>query len=433
MVNGEAIAYSVSSFVCALYVLEFGADKFIDHTAIVAERTGIPQGIIGLLTAGAEWEELAVVVLSIARQRSSLAVGNIVGSCISNILGAFSLGLIFRKDEAPIIFDRSSKVYALLLLLLAIPIAGLSKFGHRGMWTTAGGIAIGVFVVYIASIAWFITRGRMVAPELSDSDSDSESEVGNDEGSFDGPEENHSSTHYAYGSFQESASPTPATAPTNTKFTQRANAPDDAAPNNSLVPLLTPPAVDTEDQSDSAASLDLEEALGARAAATSYRAALDGTYKHSVAYHVVVLVLGFLAILLSSYVLSRAASNLVDEMGISDVLFGVVVLSVATTLPEKFVAVLSGYRGQPGILVANTVGSNIFLLSLCMGILWVSTGGSFDRGSVNAAELGVMLGSTAVLTFTVWCGARWSRWIGGCMVLAYVVFLVLEFTVIRKE
>ena len=37
--------------------------------------------------------ELAVVVISISRHRSSLASGNIVGSTISNILGAFSLGL----------------------------------------------------------------------------------------------------------------------------------------------------------------------------------------------------------------------------------------------------------------------------------------------------------------------------------------------------
>lgn len=58
MVDGEVIAYSVASFICALFVLEFGADKFIDHTTTVAKRTGIPQGLIALLTAGAEWEEV---------------------------------------------------------------------------------------------------------------------------------------------------------------------------------------------------------------------------------------------------------------------------------------------------------------------------------------------------------------------------------------
>ena len=58
MANGDIIAFNVASFICALFVLEFGADKFIDHTAIVARRTGISQALIGLLTAGAEWEEV---------------------------------------------------------------------------------------------------------------------------------------------------------------------------------------------------------------------------------------------------------------------------------------------------------------------------------------------------------------------------------------
>lgn len=116
----------------------------------------------------------------------------------------------------------------------------------------------------------------------------------------------------------------------------------------------------------------------------------------------------------------------------SDVLFAIVVVSIATTLPEKFIAVLSGSRGHAGILVANTVGSNIFLLTLCMGIILVVTAGEFDAGSVNAVEVGVMMGSTVALTLTVWFGARWNRWIGAVMLVAYIAFLVLEFTTIRK-
>ena len=58
MVNGDVVAFNVASFMCALFVLEFGADKFVDHTAVVACRTGISPALIGLLTAGAEWEEV---------------------------------------------------------------------------------------------------------------------------------------------------------------------------------------------------------------------------------------------------------------------------------------------------------------------------------------------------------------------------------------
>jgi Ca2+/Na+ antiporter len=129
---------------------------------------------------------------------------------------------------------------------------------------------------------------------------------------------------------------------------------------------------------------------------------------HSLTYHVALLTLGILSVILSAYVLSYAASTLVSEFGISDVVFGVVILSIATTIPEKFIAVVSGFRGQMGIMVANTVGSNIFLLSLCIGILWVITDGNYNEGSVKPAEIGVMLGSAVVMTLTVWFGAKWG-------------------------
>ncbi|KAK4985335.1 hypothetical protein LTR28_002164, partial [Elasticomyces elasticus] len=152
MVNEDLIAYNVASFICALFVLEFGADKFVDHTAIVACRTGISQALIGLLTAGAEWEVLVVVIASATRDRSSLAVGNIVGSTISNILGAFSLGLLFHSRSNKIVFDRSSKIYSLLLLLLCVFVTLLTFLGTRGTRKIFGGILLALFVIYVASV-----------------------------------------------------------------------------------------------------------------------------------------------------------------------------------------------------------------------------------------------------------------------------------------
>ncbi|KAG4222360.1 hypothetical protein PC116_g29165 [Phytophthora cactorum] len=58
MANGTDIAYDVAAFLSALFLLEFGADKFIDHTVIVARHVGVPESAIALLTAGAEWEEV---------------------------------------------------------------------------------------------------------------------------------------------------------------------------------------------------------------------------------------------------------------------------------------------------------------------------------------------------------------------------------------
>jgi len=67
-------------FLVSLAVLVWGADGFVDNTAIIARRTGVSPLLIGLLTAGAEWEELFVVVSAITQRNPDLAIGNIIGS-----------------------------------------------------------------------------------------------------------------------------------------------------------------------------------------------------------------------------------------------------------------------------------------------------------------------------------------------------------------
>ncbi|KAK9490999.1 hypothetical protein V1508DRAFT_423265 [Lipomyces doorenjongii] len=148
--------------------------------------------------------------------------------------------------------------------------------------------------------------------------------------------------------------------------------------------------------------------------------------------HIAHLLIGFLCICLSGYVLSHAPSTIATELQISEVSFGVVVLALATTLPEKFVALLSGFRSHAGILVANTVGSNILLLTLCLGIVLVDAGGDFDSGSVSAIELAFMWFSTLLLTGTAWYGGRWTRMIGVSMVGLYIAFLALEILWIKR-
>lgn len=293
-----------------------------------------------------------MVVASLAQGRSSIAIGNIVGAAISNILGAFSLGLLCHAGETPIEFDRSSRVYSLFVLVLTTAVIPLICLSTRLVWTICGPVLIAVFILYFVVVAQAITRGVLQAPEDSDDsdyDEDDESTVGSTTGLLSGS-------------------------------------------NNGVS---------------------------------------NGHRRRSLSYHTAYLIFGFLAICLAGYVLSQAAINITDQLGISDVLFSIVILAIATTLPEKFIAVISGYRGHPGIMVANCAGSNVFLLSLCCGLIMMDSKGSLDGGNVTMAELAVLWVSTAAFTSTVWFGARFARWIGGGMVIAYVLFITLEFTVIH--
>ncbi|OBT53055.1 hypothetical protein VE04_07546 [Pseudogymnoascus sp. 24MN13] len=356
--NWDTICFNGSAFIAGLFLLEFGADRFIDHTAIVATRLGVSQTLIALLTAGAEWEELAVVVASILQRRSSLAIGNVVGSSISNILGAFSLGLLFYPGR--MVFDRSAKLYAAILFLITTVFTVVAL--TTGLGKVVGGLFIAAFAVYLVSIGYGIYRGVLNAPERLDSDSESDSD--DDEGNN--------------GSDSEAQRPPAETSPLLANGAQRPRS----------------------------------------------------THKHSLLYHSAQLVLGFLALSLSGYVLSHTAASIADEFGLSNTVVGVTVLSFATTLPEKFVAVIGGARGHGGIVAASTAGSNIFLLTLCLGVTLVAGDQVELADSVVPFELLVTWASSALFCLLVFTGSE--RWVGGLLLVLYVVFIVLEFTVYRR-
>jgi Ca2+/Na+ antiporter len=58
MAGSDGLLYDIAAFLAGLFLLEYGADKFIDHTAVVAKRLNVSPTLIGLLTCGAEWEEV---------------------------------------------------------------------------------------------------------------------------------------------------------------------------------------------------------------------------------------------------------------------------------------------------------------------------------------------------------------------------------------
>jgi Ca2+/Na+ antiporter len=332
-------------------------------------------------------KQLIVVAASLARGRASLAIGNIIGSAISNILGAFSLGLLFHDKNVPIRFDRSSRIYSLVLLVVTTFTAVITYYPGRTTWMVCGSILIASFGIYIASVGWAISRGTLTAPEDSDSENsdDSDEESSEDE---------------------------------------RGDAVVDRRQDDIVVDSHVS-AVSTGPRRD-------EETTPLFDTRTSSTPVSIRRKPHTLTFHISSLLMGFIAICLSGYILSHAATTLISELQISDVLFGIVILSIATTLPEKFIAVMSGKRGYAGVLVANTAGSNIFLLTLCSGIVMSSTKGRLEEGNISGVELGVLWASTIAFTATIWFGERLYWWIGGGMLVGYVGFIGAEFAVIHR-
>lgn len=320
--------------------------------------------------------KLAVVIAAILQHRSPLALGNIIGSSISNIIGAFSLGLLFQS--APILeaaaarFDATAKIYTALTFLVTTIAVGIIYFDVLNRVT--GVVMIVVFVAYIASIGYAIYRGVTIPVSDSDSDdddddsgSDSDSGIGDDDGT----------------------------------------APETATETSPLLHPADPTTIPAP--------------------------ARQRRKRRSLFYHIIQLLIGLVALSLSGYILSHSAGSIADLLNLSGTVFGVTILSFATTLPEKLIAVLSGARGHGSIMVASTAGSNIFLLTLCLGVVALTSGipGSGASGDkVVLFELGVAWASAAAFLLIVLFGG--GRVAGVGLVGAYVAFLVLEFTVYRR-
>lgn len=56
--DSDSLLFNAAAFIAGVFVLDYGADKFIDHTVIVGRQLGISPTLIALLTAGAEYEEV---------------------------------------------------------------------------------------------------------------------------------------------------------------------------------------------------------------------------------------------------------------------------------------------------------------------------------------------------------------------------------------
>jgi hypothetical protein len=55
----DAICFNCAAFVSGLFLLQWGADVFIDNTAIVARQLGISETSVALFTAGAKLKEVS--------------------------------------------------------------------------------------------------------------------------------------------------------------------------------------------------------------------------------------------------------------------------------------------------------------------------------------------------------------------------------------
>jgi cation:H+ antiporter len=138
------------------------------------------------------------------------------------------------------------------------------------------------------------------------------------------------------------------------------------------------------------------------------------------------LLLGFVLLIASARVLVWSAVEIAQFFGLSDLVIGLTVVAVGTSLPELAASVAAARKNEHDIAIGNVVGSNLFNLLGVMALPGVIAPGAIDA-KVMSRDYPVMLLLTGIF-FLVACGPRKARRIsrieGGGLLLIYVAYIV---------
>src|SRR5215813_13902396 len=141
--------------VAGLAGLLVGADLLVRGGAALASHLGIRPIVVGLtvVALGTSLPELAVGVDAVRQGSAGLAVGNIVGTNLVNILLILGVSALIRPiafERRTLRFDLPAMTAASLALLLLAVDGSLSRVD--GIILCLGGVA------YIAAIVWMSRR-----------------------------------------------------------------------------------------------------------------------------------------------------------------------------------------------------------------------------------------------------------------------------------
>ena len=108
------------------------------------------------------------------------------------------------------------------------------------------------------------------------------------------------------------------------------------------------------------------------------------------------LLVGIATLLVGAELMVDGAIDIAKALGVSEVVIGVTLVALATSLPELAVSAVSAFRGEYGLAIGNIVGSNIFNLLAVIGIAAVIQPAVLPP-SVLSLHIFVMVAFTLVL------------------------------------
>lgn len=137
---------------------------------------------------------------------------------------------------------------------------------------------------------------------------------------------------------------------------------------------------------------------------------------------------GSLAVLIiSAELLVRNSEKLGLSLGVPQFIVGITIISAGTSLPELATSIFSILKGEPGVVAANVVGSNIANILLVVGITTIIVKRVEIKRSLIRLDLPLLLGATSILVLSLIDGT-FTSFEAIISLIAFAVYLIYSVT-----
>ncbi len=134
------------------------------------------------------------------------------------------------------------------------------------------------------------------------------------------------------------------------------------------------------------------------------------------------IVAGFAALAGGGHVLVDGASGIARALGVSDLVIGLTVVAIGTSLPEIVTSIVAVWRNHGDIAIGNVLGSNIFNTLAVLGSATAIRSIPVSD-EVLTRDLPVMVFMTLLLFPFLRSGFTLKRWEGIMLLLIYVTYI----------
>ena len=147
--------------------------------------------------------------------------------------------------------------------------------------------------------------------------------------------------------------------------------------------------------------------------------------------HVLLLTVGFVFLVKGADWFVEGAAGIAKKLGIPQLVIGLTIVAMGTSMPEAAVSITSALSGSSGISICYVVGSNIFNILIILGFTAVITNVRIQKTTFRY-EIPFMIGITIILMAFGITGNQITFLEGILFWLLFLIFLGYLFVISKK-